>query len=55
MYWMDRILLPRSFVYVRDADDLITEAQKVVKGILNRVEGPITKWAALKNSISRKA
>lgn len=44
-------IVTRGFVYVRDADDLITEAQKVVKGILDRVEGPITKWAALKNSI----
>lgn len=44
-------IVTRGFVYVRDSDNLITEAQNIVRGVLDRAEGPITKWAALKSGI----
>lgn len=45
-------IVTRGFVYVRDADALIGEARKIVKGVLEPFENkPITEWAPLKNGV----
>ncbi|HMM19845.1 MAG TPA: ribonuclease J [Selenomonadales bacterium] len=45
-------IVSRGFVYVRDADALISETRTIVKGVLERFEnGPVTEWAPLKTGI----
>lgn len=45
-------IVSRGFIYVRDSDNLISEAKKTVKGVLERFENtPITEWAPLKTGI----
>lgn len=45
-------IVSRGFVYVRDADALISEARTIVKGVLDRIEKkPITEWAPIKSNI----
>jgi ribonuclease J len=45
-------IVSRGFVYVRDADTLISESRKIVKSTLERFENsPITEWAPLKAGI----
>jgi ribonuclease J len=45
-------IVSRGFIYMRDSEELIREARKVVKDVLERGENkPITEWAPLKSSI----
>jgi len=45
-------IVSRGFVYIRDSDELISEARNIVKGVLERLEnGPVSQWAPLKAGI----
>ncbi len=45
-------IVSRGFIYMRDSEELIRDARKVVKDVLERGENkPITEWAPLKSSI----
>lgn len=45
-------IISRGFVYVRESEDLMEEARKIVKGVLLECEEKhITEWATIKSSI----
>ncbi|MDT8899876.1 ribonuclease J [Selenomonadales bacterium 4137-cl] len=45
-------IVSRGFIYMRDSEELIRDARRVVKEVLERGENkPITEWAPLKSSI----
>lgn len=45
-------IVSRGFVYVRDADTLISEARNLVKDVLEGfADGPVKEWMPLKNDI----
>ncbi|NMB28231.1 MAG: ribonuclease J, partial [Tissierellia bacterium] len=45
-------IISRGFVYVRESEDLMEEARKVVKDVLDECEKKhITDWATLKSNI----
>lgn len=45
-------IISRGFVYVRESEDLMEEARKIVKGVLQECEQKrITEWATIKSNI----
>ncbi|SEO94922.1 ribonuclease J [Propionispora vibrioides] len=45
-------IVSRGFVYVRDADNLINEARRVVKEVLERYQNaPVTEWMPMKSDM----
>jgi len=46
-------IISRGFVYMRESEDLINEAQKLVATHLNKVmERKTTQWSEIKNEIT---
>ncbi len=45
-------IISRGFVYMRESEDLIKEAEKIVSDLLQKMmERKMTKWAEIKNEI----